>query len=177
MNRLVATEGRDKGGKLALTSRSNAKGGGCGKEERKNGKAKHAGNLDSVSSCDDGLVRVRSFATTYPSVVCLRRHHDEDISISSSVSFVRFSTKGSDTLSRLASMIFDFLLGVRRKKENSNEDYIFLYNRKDNVILTYYTCTITQADKLILNEFIFRSCDHQYITIYAFQRYINKYYI
>lgn len=39
MNRLVATEGRDKGGKLALiTSRLNAEGGGRGKGERKEGK-------------------------------------------------------------------------------------------------------------------------------------------
>lgn len=67
MNRLVATEGRDKGGKLALiTSRLNAEGDGRGKGERKEGKRSALGNLDSASSCDDGLVPVRSFATTSP---------------------------------------------------------------------------------------------------------------
>jgi len=63
MNWLVATEGRDKGGKLALiTSRLNAEGGGRGKGKRKEGK--RAGNLDSVSSCVDGLVPVHSFTTS-----------------------------------------------------------------------------------------------------------------
>lgn len=62
MNRLVATEGRDKGGKLVLiTSRLNAESGGRRKRRTKGGKTKRAGNLDSASSCDDGLVPVRLF--------------------------------------------------------------------------------------------------------------------
>lgn len=125
MNRLVATEGRDKGGKLALiTSRLNAEGGGCGKGERKEGKRNALVISTRPLPVMTGLFPFVRSPRRLPSAVCLRRHHDEDISISSSVILARFSTKGSDTLSELVSVIFDFLSRMmgERKKESSNEE-------------------------------------------------------
>lgn len=85
----MATEGRDKGGKLALiTSRLNAGEVRARRGRTKGGKTKRAGNLDSPFPVMTG---------SFPSAVCLRRHHDEDVSISSSVTLARFSTEENDT--------------------------------------------------------------------------------
>lgn len=85
MNRLVATEGRDKGGKLVLiTSRLNAEGGGGGKGERKEGKRSALVISTRPLPVMTALFPFARSPRRLPSAVCLRRHHEEDVSISSS---------------------------------------------------------------------------------------------
>jgi len=123
MNRLVATEGRDKGGKLALiTSRLNAEGGGRGKGEGKEGKRSALViSTPSLPVMTALFPFVRSPCLSL--AMCLRRHHDGDVSISSSVILVRFSTKKSNTLSELVSIFLQFSLqNDKRVKESSNEE-------------------------------------------------------
>jgi len=134
MNRLVATEGRDKGGKLALiTSRLNAEGGGREKGERKEGN--RAGNLDSAFSCDDGLVPVCSFATTSP-ISCVfaktsQRRHLNFLERDPRAIFhegERYSFGIS-----LDDLRFPLRYDGRKRKKVQMKNKI-LYNHKDNIM-------------------------------------------
>jgi len=84
--------------------------------EKKNEKRENEGNLNSVSSCDDELVRVRSFATTSPvgCVFVVKTSRRKYLDFFERELRAIFHKKGSDTLSELTPIIFDFLLGERK---------------------------------------------------------------
>lgn len=128
MNRLVATEGRDKGGKLVLiTSRLNAAGGWrTRKGERKEGKRSALVILTRPLPVMTGLFPfVRSFATMF-SVGCVftKTSRRRCLDFLKRDFLTQFSSKRSDTLLELVSMIFDFLSGMMGdgKKGSSNEE-------------------------------------------------------
>lgn len=89
-------------------------GSGAGRSERKEGKRSAL------------VISTRLFAVMtglFPSAVCLRRHHGEDVSIFSSVTLARFSTVESDTSFGISLDDLRFPLGENRivKKGSSKE--------------------------------------------------------
>lgn len=86
------------------------------RENAKGGKTRRAGNLDSPFPVMTGLFPF--ICVSSPSVGCLRRHHDEDVSISSSVTRASaiFHGEESDTSFGISlSMMFGFLFQIVKK--------------------------------------------------------------